>query len=351
VKRIFIFLFSIFFSFYIFFKGTIYIEAGAFGSSLFDTSVRDGIRIPLCEMRNAFIRLGYKVKKANGLVGLDDVACIICFDVPKNLVSQLKIYPKEKLILFLWEPPTAKPYNYDKKYHRYFSKIYTLLDDLVDGKTYFKFYEPQPRFDVVEWDIPFEEKKLSTLLTCNKDKKHPLSLTPERKKLINFFEPLSGMEFDFYGLGWPKNCSKNFKGFAQSKVDCMKNYRFCFCYENMHKINGYITGEKIFNVFVAGCVPIYWGAENITDYVPKNCFIDRRDFKDNQEVYDFIKNMTQNGYREYIRNIKEFMCSKQAYLFSSEVFVHTFLDAVEPGYDKMVALSDSQREIIEWVLF
>ena len=36
-------------------------------------------------------------------------------------------------------------------------------------------------------------------------------------------------------------------------------------------VKGYIT-EKIFDSFFAGVVPIYWGAENITDYVPKSLY-------------------------------------------------------------------------------
>ena len=41
----------------------------------------------------------------------------------------------------------------------------------------------------------------------------------------------------------------------------------------MRNVNGYVT-EKIFDAFKAGCVPVYWGAENITKYVPAECFID-----------------------------------------------------------------------------
>ena len=40
---------------------------------------------------------------------------------------------------------------------------------------------------------------------------------------------------------------------------------------------GYMT-EKIWDSFKAKTVPVYWGASNIEEYVPKNCFIDYRDF-------------------------------------------------------------------------
>jgi hypothetical protein len=59
----------------------------------------------------------------------------------------------------------------------------------------------------------------------------------------------------------------------------LEKYKFSICYENARDTPGYIT-EKIFDCFFAGCVPIYWGANNITDHIPKECFIDKRDFED-----------------------------------------------------------------------
>ena len=39
---------------------------------------------------------------------------------------------------------------------------------------------------------------------------------------------------------------------------------------------GYVT-EKIFDCLTCGTVPIYLGAPNIADYVPRDCFVDMRD--------------------------------------------------------------------------
>ena len=100
---------------------------------------------------------------------------------------------------------------------------------------------------------------------------------------------------------------------------------------------GYVT-EKIFNCFAAGCVPIYWGAPNVTDYIPKNCFIDRRDFGSNAEVYDFIKSMSQGVYETYLKNIQIFLDSDQARLFARDHYVPAhismILDAERAAYGK-----------------
>jgi hypothetical protein len=48
-------------------------------------------------------------------------------------------------------------------------------------------------------------------------------------------------------------------------------YKFVICFENS-KTAGYVT-EKIFNVFMAGSVPIYDGAPNIDHYVQPGAFL------------------------------------------------------------------------------
>ncbi|WP_226896450.1 glycosyltransferase family 10 domain-containing protein [Poseidonibacter ostreae] len=58
---------------------------------------------------------------------------------------------------------------------------------------------------------------------------------------------------------------------------------------------GYIT-EKIFDSFFAGCVPVYLGADNITEHIPKECFIDKREFDTYEKLYKYLKNMSDEEY-------------------------------------------------------
>jgi hypothetical protein len=50
---------------------------------------------------------------------------------------------------------------------------------------------------------------------------------------------------------------------SQGFIDLMRNYKFCICFENSEN-ESYVT-EKIVNAYLAGCIPIYWGAKNVTD--------------------------------------------------------------------------------------
>lgn len=273
-------------------------------------------------LAQALQKKGYEIKFTLEAENLKDVHAIISItNVNENLLNNLKAYPKERCWLFIFEPPVYLPTIYDPIYTNWFSKIFVLFDDLVDNQQYFKFYYPFPR---QSFNYPlknFNEKKLCVLISGNKKSSHPNELYSERKNLYSFFLDLKTDECDLYGKGW--DTLPTWKGVIGSKWEILKNYKFNICYENMKDQYGYIT-EKIFDSFVSGCVPIYLGASNIDEYVPKNCFIDRREFSSNLELYQFLKNMEESTYENYISSIKQYFESPQAQFFSIDTFIHLF---------------------------
>ncbi len=260
----------------------------------------------------------------------EDFKYIISFEITQFQLDYLSKYPKEKLMAILWEPPTTMSTNYDPQYHVYFSRIYTWRDDLVDNKKYFKIYYPVLR-PMNQNLMNFEDKKFCVLVAGNKQSWHPNEIYTERRKIIDFFETHHAEDLDLFGGEWPEHY-KTYKGKilggVDSKVDKIRSYKFAIAYENGKDIPGYIT-EKIFHCFQAGTVPIYWGASNITSYIPKNCFIAKPDFKSNEELYDFLKKMTKEQYMEYIKNIQKYLESEQAQAFSHDNFVKVMLDAIK----------------------
>ncbi|HSX13137.1 MAG TPA: glycosyltransferase family 10 [Chlamydiales bacterium] len=241
---------------------------------------------------------------------------------PKLKNFDFRRAPKEKMVLFMWEPEVVQPESHDPEIHKCFGKIFTWDDDLVDNVKYFKFHYPVWG-ERIEHVTPFEEKKFCTLINGRLCSKHPKQLYGEREKMIRFFEDKDG-EFDLYGKYWEKRNYKNYRGAIGDKIAVLKNYKFCICYENTKDVRGYVT-EKIFDCFKAGVVPVYLGASNICDYVPKECFVDRREFKDDQAVYDFLKNMNQEMYAEYLMSAENFLKSEKSTVFSENYFIETFL--------------------------
>ncbi|MBS0652730.1 MAG: hypothetical protein JSR39_04295 [Verrucomicrobia bacterium] len=234
--------------------------------------------------------------------------------------------PKEKLILFMWEPPVVLKKMYRSKILDHFSKVYTWNDDLVDNQKFFKFYYPvlQPMLPDLP---PFEDRKLCTLVCSDLKSTHPLELYSERRRVIEYFEKVQEPGFEFYGRKWPEGIYASYRGECPDKFQTIKHYRFSICYENMRDVKGYVT-EKIFDCFAAGSIPVYWGASNVTDTIPKGCFIDRRDFSSYEELYAFLKAMTKEEYNGYLDRINAFLKSDEARVYSLENFERTFCEAV-----------------------
>ncbi len=286
---------------------------------------RDGAVKPFFELRKALAQNGYKLTTFKNIGDVkDNPEYIVFFNLAcskKFIIDLAKKYGTKKMIAFLWEPPVKPNYlNYDFSMHQYFSKIFTWDKDLIDQRGYFQFYYPQPTLRMLDGVLPFEQKKLSVMVARNQTLTHPKQLCTERLSVIKFFEN-KPTDFDLYGRRWPR--FRNYKGAIKSKLDALKRYKFCFAYENTKDIRGYVT-EKIFDCFVTGCVPVYYGASDICDYVPKNCFVDRRDFKDNQELYQYLNAMDKKTYREYVKNINDYLKSSQSDPFSISNFIKTF---------------------------
>jgi alpha(1,3/1,4) fucosyltransferase len=326
---------------------TVYIVpfGGSEGEALFDIEIRDECMKVFSDLKNAFNKLNYQVQTTLLEEKLDDVSLILSFDFySSDVLERLKQYPKDTCILLIWEPPTVRRDTYVRSFHESFGKVYSMIDLIIDNQRYFKFYFPQPRLQMISELIPFKDKKLCTLIAGNKGSNAKNELYSKRRETIDFFEAQRGNDFDFYGIGWsPKY--KNYKGRIKTKKDVLKKYKFCICYENIAGLNGYIT-EKIFDCFVAGCVPIYWGSYNITQYIPADCFIDRRYFASNQELYDYLKTIDTQEYERYLNNIERFLRSDAAFLFSSEFFADTMIRILEPNYDMNLVFSKEQQEKI-----
>jgi alpha(1,3/1,4) fucosyltransferase len=250
------------------------------------------------------------------------IFCNIPWWLP-NWKEKLALLPPEKLILIAYEPPAVLPEMYSEQTLALFGKVLTWNDSLVDNVKFFKFnyaclYQMTP--DVV----PFSQKKFLTQISGNKTSSHPNELYSKRLNVIRYFEKDSRNDFDFYGFGWQNEGYKNYKGAPADKIGVLKNYKFSICYENICEVKGYIT-EKIFDCFAAGVVPIYWGASNVSDYIPANCFIARKDFPPFKNLVKYLRNMKEDRYNLYLDFIRVYLKSEKAQQFTHEAFAHSVL--------------------------
>ena len=274
-----------------------------------------------------------------------DSVLSLYFDLSTPVSLQSKIN-----YLILQESEVINPFGWNQALHNEFDRVYTWSDELVDDVKYFKLNFSHQFPSQKQWEgrlVDWNEKKLCTLISGNKSVNHKYELYSERVDTIKWFEGNTPTDdFEFYGVGWdkPQHANKyinyllknmavikvffqryeRYKGPVESKNEVLKGYKFAICYENAQMIPGYIT-EKIFDCFFAGCVPVYWGAPNITEHIPEDCFIDRTKFNTHEELYSYMNNMTPNEFRMIQRNIKNYLFSQKADPYRAENFANVLV--------------------------
>lgn len=276
---------------------------------------------------------------------------VLFLDIPGVPVGKLlgRWAGKSLSYVVLQECAVVKPGNWNTGSHMQFDGIFTWDETLVDGKRYFKLNFSNHFPETISAEYPAKDK-LCVMIAGHKRKAHPLELYSERENTIRWFEVNHPDDFDLYGIGWDRyaftgplfiralNRIKpltrllgarfpSYRGAVTAKNPVMREYRFSICYENAREIPGYIT-EKIFDSFFAGCVPVYWGAPDIAKHIPENCFIDRRKFQNHEELYAFLKNMSEAEYMQKLDAIRAFITSPSAAPFSDRFFAETIANVV-----------------------
>jgi hypothetical protein len=160
-------------------------------------------------------------------------------------------------------------------------------------------------------------------------------LYAERYKALSFFAEEEG--FDLYGRGWDKNSGINRKAWdriralnptaARSKIETLSSYRFSLCFENC-VFPGYVT-EKIFDCFLGGCIPIYWGAPDIDAYVPSDAYVDMRAFSRWQDLRSFIRQTSARTANNYLDAGESFLTSESFRRFETDTLVAKIVDILE----------------------
>jgi hypothetical protein len=241
-----------------------------------------------------------------------------------------------------------------KKYSSQFkySIVFSGMKKHLSPKTqYFQMFFPEVYNPANFKPLPFAQKKYLTMISGNKRvsnwKKNILlklfygfgikEIYSLRQTIVNFFAD-SG-KFDLYGVLWDRggltgqdseNIKKIYRGTVAEKLPVLSQYKFAFCLENT-VFPGYIT-EKIFDALFAGSVPVYLGAPDIADFVPKNCFIDMRDFESLKQLDLYLSSTTEPVYQTYLNNIAHFLNSLAYAKFSYMEFNRQVINILEQEF-------------------
>lgn len=180
--------------------------------------------------------------------------------------SAKEIKDKRK-ILIVREPPCLIPNNHNMDLYKYYDKVFTYNDSLINNRNILKLNLSQ---NPPAQNVNNNWSKFCCMINWNKFSFHKNELYSERKKAISFFEKYHPEEFDLFWARWNRffypfktnikslfkkefsflklieyfyiiifnNNHKSYKWTVENKNKTLSNYKFSICYENQRWIDG-----------------------------------------------------------------------------------------------------------------
>lgn len=281
-------------------------------------------------LRDEFVRQGHAIHTVDYYKNLSEVDYFLFYTVDWALVyAIIKNGWADKMVYCNAEPPTVTKINTEEGYKllkQIFPYILTWNENWIDNKSIFKRNIPFMFYENFG-NVKFEDRKLLTGVSGNKMSDYPDELYSKREEVYSFFEKHYPEHFTFYGAGWEKEKHPCYGGKILDKSRAFHYYRFAICFENTKNVKGYIT-EKAFDCLCNGIIPVYAGADDIADYVPRECYIDYFSFKNDEELAKYLLQMKEEEYEERLEAIRQFLKTDIQDKFSGEQYARYMLEAV-----------------------
>jgi hypothetical protein len=248
-----------------------------------------------------------------------------------------------------------------------FKRIYSC----IDGDEITQFVGVPVKTIPLRWPMDFRGVDIAlwsrsdrrSLVMINMNKLPRLTaheLFTERMRAVEYFSRTN--EIDLFGIGWHKASMKMgrtrlpqfvqraqikyrnwrdrlhpdpllvaarrvYKGELETKWETLASYDFVLCFENT-SLRGWLT-EKLFEALRVGTIPIYWGATDIAQLIPSDCFVDMKAFRDYSELRSFLRSQDRQAVLRYREAGRAFLESKAFDPFSRERFAHIFKELLE----------------------
>jgi alpha(1,3/1,4) fucosyltransferase len=306
---------------------------------------RDQCHEPFVRLRDRLRDIGYELKTSDSHP-IATAHRILFFDLPiearrhkglwsrrgreRNLLQEcLEHDLQDRLALLLIEPPVVHPQNWDVERHKPFPTIFTWSDALVDGTRYLKLHEPVPSEIPAPPHVPFSARTLLIAISGNKRSSHPAELYSARRAAIRYFSRVAPNDFHLYGYGWRFwERPRSFRGIVRNKWEVLPNYRFGICYENVRGFDGCVS-ERIFDCLRSRCIPVYWGAPNIDQYVDRHCFIDRTQYSSEDDLLRFLRDMSEAEFTRRLDAIDSYLRSERFRKFLPDAYADTIISGLK----------------------
>lgn len=256
------------------------------------------------------------------LSSYDILLATFLFDFPKNL--------KNKTLLYLFEPPVVvRDFGNPDSFKDYLG-VFTWDHTRADGDKFIKAFFPvlhgiNPEFK------PFKERNFACIVGSEMSHLYPHrnELYSKRREVARFYDIFYPNQLVVYGRGgWDKYNLGVCKGGCDDKHVVLRDHKFCYCFENWDNDVHYIS-EKLMDCIQNRCVGIYLGSKNISDYVPKECFIDAREFDSLSSIHSFLESMDETTWNRYIKAMEAFFKNPRSRNFKKESYIELVVNTIE----------------------
>jgi hypothetical protein len=318
---------------------------GFFNNEIFSSESprnRDNCLLPWRQLKNDLLRLDIELNTPDVNQAKQHEVFVDLYVDGQNVTNNA-----HKKILVAIENPAINPLNKNLDYLKQFDHVFSWNSWALSLNNATKIHFPTDIFlKTSSFNNHANRKIFSCMINANKllPVKDNNDLYRERIKIIRWFEKMQPADFSLFGRGWNKpSPAFNYKekvfrrlsrilsqtfnkrpfpswrGEVENKFYILSNSKFTFCYENSKNLENYVT-EKIIDCFIAGTIPIYFGASNIEELIPQGCFIDARKYSDVADIYKSIKSLNLQDLDKFQNSILDFMRSDEIKKFGPNYF-------------------------------
>jgi len=131
---------------------------------------------------------------------------------------------------------------------------------------------------------------------------------------------------------------------TKKKRNVQSQHKFCLTIENLFPQEDWVT-EKVYHSLASGCVPVFWGATNIEDYMPcDNCIIHGNRFKSIKDLANYLIFLDNHPYEyekylEYKRKplvLKPMLQASKRFGWCAACYMMSLMKKGELKPDKLV---------------
>jgi hypothetical protein len=286
-----------------------------------NVSIGDSLLYPLILFKEMANSMGHRCDTLDRYSHPDEVDVLFLSDA-RSGDSAIRYPMRARKFLLTFESPIWNGYthNIGELHHEWFEKVFTYRTDILKKiPNGVQVFLPN-KWRITEKFNAIRKTRFMCAIFGNKQNDSSLFPTLYTKRMQDIFWLGNNYnKFHLYGQGWEKENFPFYQGPVERKIDVLSKYRFALAYENCI-CPGYIS-EKIIDCLLSLTIPLYKGAPDVLDYIPKECFIDLNKFSVDDVVSD-LAFMSNDEYNRKIDAIFEWVAGRGK-IFSAENWVNT----------------------------